>query len=189
MALIPKTERRIDRDEKVSAVKLHATQYIVVLMLAVLAAGMWRLQILGVDSYRQLAEANRIRKTPVLAPRGKLFDREGRILVDNYPSVSCYLLREQVTDLQAHIPLIAHGLDLPVDQIEASLRRYQSAPNYQPIPLKQDITQDEQAFIEAHRNELPELETVDEQRRLYPRDGFAAHLIGYVGEVSEQDLK
>ncbi len=188
MALIPKTERRADRDEKVSAGKLHATQYVVVLMLAVLAAGMWRLQILGVDSYRQLAEANRVRKTPVLAPRGKLFDREGRILVDNYPSVSCYLLREQVKDLQADIPLIARGLDLPVEQIEATLRRYQISPKYQPIPLKQDITQDEQAFIEAHRNELPELETVDEQRRLYPRDGFAAHLIGYVGEVSEQDL-
>lgn len=188
MALIPKPERRVDRDEKVSAVKLHATQYIVVLVLAVLAAGMWRLQVLGVDSYRQLAEANRIRKTPVLAPRGKLFDREGRILVDNYPSVSCYLLREQVADLQAHIPLIARGLDLPVEQIEATLRRYESSPKYQPIPLKLDITQDEQAFIEAHRNELPELETADEQRRLYPRDGFAAHLIGYVGEVSEQDL-
>jgi penicillin-binding protein 2 len=188
MALIPKTERRVDRDEKVSAVKLHATQYVVVLVLLVLASGMWRLQVLGVDSYRQLAEANRVRKIPVLAPRGKLFDRDGRILVDNYPSVSCYLLREQVTDLQAHIPLIARGLDLPVEQIEATLRRYQSSPKYQPIPLKQDITQDEQAFIEAHRNELPELETLDEQRRLYPRDGFAAHLIGYVGEVSEQDL-
>jgi penicillin-binding protein 2 len=188
MALIPKTERRVDRDEKVSAVKLHAMQYIVVLVLAVLAAGMWRLQVLGVDSYRQLAEANRVRKIPVRAGRGKLFDREGRILVDNYPSVSCYLLREQVKDLQADLPLIARGLDLPVEQIEASLRRYQSSPKYQPIPLKQDITQDEQAFIEAHRNELPELETVDEQRRLYPRDGFAAHLIGYVGEVSEQDL-
>jgi len=188
MALIPKTERRVDRDEKVSAGKLHATQYVVVLVLAVLAAGMWRLQVLGVDSYRQLAEANRVRKTPVLAPRGKLFDREGRILVDNYPSVSCYLLREQVKDLEADIPLIARGLDLPIEQIQTTLRRYQSSPKYQPIPLKLDITQDEQAFIEAHRNELPELETVDEQRRLYPRDGFAAHLIGYVGEVSEQDL-
>ena len=62
------------------------------------------------------------------------------------------------------------------------------APKYQPIPLKQDITPDEQAFIEAHRNELPELETLEEQRRLYPQDGFAAHLIGYVGEVSEQML-
>jgi len=188
MSLISKSERYNARDEKVSAVKLHATQYLVVLVLAVLAAGMWRLQILGADSYRVLAEANRIRKQPVTAPRGKIFDREGRILVDNYPSVSCYLLREQVKDLEADIPLIARGLDLPVDQVQATVRRYASSPKYEEIPLKQDITQDEQAFIQAHRNELPELETRDEQRRLYPRDGFAAHLIGYVGEVSEEDL-
>ena len=72
--------------------------------------------------------------------------------------------------------------------MRATLRRYRAAPGYQPIPIKQDISADEQAFIEAHRNELPELETIDEERRLYPRDGFAAHLIGYVGEVSEEDL-
>jgi penicillin-binding protein 2 len=188
VAIVPKPERHADRDEKVSPGKLHATQYIVVLVLAALAAGMWRLQILGADSYRVLAEANRIRKIPVLAPRGKIFDREGRILVDNYPSVSCYLLREQGKDLNADIPLIARGLDLPAEQIQATLRRYASSPKYVPIPLKQDITPDEQAFIEAHRNELPELETLDEQRRLYPRDGFAAHLIGYVGELSAEDL-
>ena len=181
-------ERYYARDEKVSAGKLHATQYLVVLVLAVLAAGMWRLQILGADSYRVLAEANRIRKDPVRAPRGKIFDRNGRILVDNYPSVSCYLLREQVKDRQIDIPLIARGLDLPVDQVQATLRRYANSPKYESILLKQDIAPDEQAFIEAHRNELPELETRDEQRRLYPRDGFAAHLIGYVGEVSEEDL-
>ena len=90
--------------------------------------------------------------------------------------------------MQADLPLIARGLNLPIEQIQASLRRYGSQPKYESIPLKQDITQDEQAFIEAHRNELPELETRDDQRRLYPRDGFAAHLIGYVGEVSEEDL-
>ena len=175
--------------EKLPAGKLHAAQYIVALVLAVLITGLWRLQVLGADSFRSLAEANRIRKVPVLAPRGKLFDREGRLLVDNYPSVSCYLLREQVKDLNADLPLISQGLHIPVDQIQATLRRYQIAPKYQPIPLKQDITPDEQAFIEAHRDELPELETLDEQRRLYPRDGFAAHLIGYVGEVSEQMLE
>ena len=75
-----------------------------------------------------------------------------------------------------------------MDQVQATIRRYAASPKYESIPLKQDITPDEQAFIEAHRNELPELETLDEQRRLYPRDGFAAHLIGYVGEVSEEDL-
>jgi len=178
----------IGRAEKLPTAKLHAVQYFVALILAVLITGLWRLQVLNAENFRSLAEANRIRKVPILAPRGKIFDREGRLLVDNYPSVTCYLLREQVKDLNADLPLISQGLHIPLDQIQATLRRYQIAPNYQPIPLKQDITPDEQAFIAAHRDELPELETLDEQRRLYPPDGFAAHLIGYVGEVSEQML-
>ncbi len=144
--------------------------------------------MLGANNFRELAEQNRIRKEPILAGRGKLFDRENRLLVDNYPSVSCFLVREQNKNVDADLPLIAQGLHLDLDQLRATLRRYRSAPGYQPIPIKQDITADEQAFIEAHRNELPELETIDEERRLYPRDGFAAHLIGYVGEVSEDDL-
>jgi penicillin-binding protein 2 len=176
------------REEKISQGKLSAAQYVVAILLAILLAGLWRLQIVGADGYRVLAEANRVRKVPVLAPRGRLFDREGRLLVDNYPSVSCYILREQIRELPADLALISQGLHMPVEQIQATLRHYQSAPKYQPIPLKQDITPDEQAFIAAHRDELPELETLDEQRRLYPRDGFAAHLIGYVGEVSEQML-
>jgi penicillin-binding protein 2 len=186
--MISSPERRIGREEKVAAGKLDATQYLVALVLVILATGMWRLQVLGAEGYKQLAEANRIRKTPVLAPRGKIFDREGRILVDNYPSVECFLLRDPVKNLNADLPLIAKGLHMQEQDVLATLRKYQMAPKYEAIPLKQDITPDEQAFIEAHRNELPELETRDVQRRLYPRDGFAAHLIGYVGEVSEQDL-
>jgi penicillin-binding protein 2 len=178
----------IGRKEKLSAVKLHIAQYVIALVLVVLGCWLWRLQILGADNYRVLAEQNRIRKEPVLAPRGRIFDREGRILVDNYPSVSCFLLRDQQKNLEADLPLIAAGLHMPVEQIQAVLKRFQTAPKYQALPLKQDITPDEQAFIEAHRNELPELETLDEQRRLYPKDGFAAHLIGYVGEISENDL-
>jgi penicillin-binding protein 2 len=178
----------IDRKERLSAVKLHASQYVVALVMLVLGAWLWRLQILGVTNYRVLAEQNRIRKVPVLAPRGRIFDREGRIIVDNYPSVSCYLLREQQKNMDGDLQLMADGLHMPVEQIQATLKRFQYLPKYQPIPLKADITPDEQAFIEAHRNELPELETLEDQRRLYPRDGFAAHLIGYVGEVSENDL-
>jgi penicillin-binding protein 2 len=178
----------VGRNEKLSAVKLHVAQYVIAFVLVVLGCWLWRLQILGADNYRVLAEQNRIRKVPVLAPRGRIFDREGRILVDNYPSVSCYLLREQQKNLEADLPLIAAGLHIPMEQIQATLRRFQAAPKYQALPLKQDITPDEQAFIEAHRNELPELETLEEQRRLYPKDGFAAHLIGYVGEISENDL-
>ncbi|MBW4040136.1 MAG: penicillin-binding protein 2 [Acidobacteria bacterium] len=178
----------VERKEKLPTTRMHVSQYVVALVMVVLGCWLWRLQILGAANYKVLAQQNRIRKVPVMAPRGRIFDRYGRILVDNYPSVTCYLLREQPKNLDADLPLIAEGLHLSVDQIQATMKHFQYAPKYQPIPLKQDITPDEQAFIAAHREELPELETLDEQRRLYPKDGFAAHLIGYVGEVSENDL-
>ncbi len=176
------------REEKIPALKLAVVQYVIVAVLAVLITGLWRLQILGATNYRELAEANRIRKVPILAPRGRLFDREGRLLVDNYPSVSCFLVPDQTQTLKDDLPKIARGLHMTVDQISAVMARYRGGPKYQLIPLKADITPDEKEFIEAHRDELPELETIDEQRRLYPRDGFAAALIGYTGEVSEEML-
>ena len=176
------------RKERVSAAKLAMSQYLVALILVALGVGLWRLQVLGAAEYRVLAEQNRVRKVPVLAARGRILDREGRVIVDNYPSVTCYLLREQMSAVEQDMPRIAQGLHMETDQIRAILKHFQFAPKYQPIPLKQDITPDEQAFIAAHRDDLPELDTLDEQRRLYPRGGFAAHLIGYVGEVSEADL-
>jgi penicillin-binding protein 2 len=177
-----------NRGEKLSSVKSTVVQYGILVMMLALGAGLWRLQVLGASNFRELAEQNRIRKVPILAARGKLFDRENRLVVDNYPSISCFLVREQNKNVDADLPMIAQGLHLDLDQLRATLHRFRVSPGYQPIPIKQDITADEQAFIEAHRNELPELETIDEERRLYPRDGFAAHLIGYVGEVSEDDL-
>ena len=179
---------RFTRGEKVPTLKLAVVQYAVLGILLALAAGLWRLQILGAQNFKVLAEQNRIRKVPILAPRGKLFDRENRLVVDNYPSVSCFLVREQNRNVDADLPQIARGLHLDLEQLRTTLHRYRKSPGYQPIPIKADVTADEQAFIEAHRNELPELETIEGERRLYPRDGFAAHLVGYVGEVSEEDL-
>src|SRR6516164_4581099 len=179
---------KVTRGEKLSSLKLTAVQYAILALMIALTAGLWRLQILGAENFKVLAEQNRVRKVPVLAGRGKLFDREGRLIVDNYPSVTCFLVREQNKNVDADLPMIAQGLHLDLEQLRATLKHYRASPGYQPIPIKQDVTADEQAFIESHRNELPELETIDEERRLYPRDGFAAHLIGYVGEVSEEDL-
>ena len=84
--------------------------------------------------------------------------------------------------------LIAQGLHLDPKEVRERLHKFAGTPQYQPIYLKEDITQDELAFIRAHRNELPELDTIMAHRRLYPRNGFMAHLIGYVGEVSEKML-
>src|SRR5262252_7449568 len=176
------------RDEKVSAVRLTAVQYIILVIFLILAYGLWRLQVMQSDFYAGLAEKNRIRNIPILAPRGKILDREGRIIVDNYPSFSALLLRDSSRDLNADADLIAQGLHMDAKELRDRIRHFASMPQYQPIFIKDDITLDELAFIESHRNELPELDTIMAHRRLYPRNGFMAHLIGYVGEVSEEML-
>src|SRR5579864_892363 len=176
------------RDEKVSEIRLTAAQYLILAIFLVLAYGLWRLQVMQSDYYALAAEKNRIRNVPILAPRGKIIDREGRIIVDNYPSFSALLLRDSTRDLNADADLIAQGLHLDPKEVRARVRRFASMPQYQPIFLKEDITPDELAFIDAHRNESPELDTIMAHRRLYPRNGFIAHLIGYVGEVSEDML-
>jgi penicillin-binding protein 2 len=176
------------RDEKVSALRLTGVQYVLLLIFLLLAYGLWKLQVMQSGKYALLAEQNRIRNVPILAPRGKIVDREGRIIVDNYPSFSVLLLRDSARDLSADADAIAKGLHLNADELRQRIRRFASMPQYQPIFLKEDVTPDELAFIEAHKNELPELETIMAHRRLYPRNGFMAHLIGYVGEVTEDML-
>jgi len=178
----------LGREEKVSQLRLTAVQYILMGIFLVLGFGLWRLQVARNDYYNSLAEQNRIKQVPILAPRGKILDREGRIIVDNYPSFSVLLLRDQNRDLMADADKIAAGLHMPPDDLRVRLRRMAALPGYQPLFLKDDITPDELAFIESHRGELPELETITVHRRLYPRNGFMAHVIGYVGQVSEDML-
>src|SRR5271157_3843772 len=173
------------RDDKVSGIRLTAAQYIILAVFLVLAYRLWQLQVMRSDYYSLAAERNHTREIPVLAPRGKILDRNGRTIVDNYPSFTALLLRDSSRDLNADADLIARGLHLDPNEVRARVRHFATMPQYQPIFLKEDITPDDLQFIDAHRNELPELDTIMSHRRLYPRNGFMAHLIGYVGEVSE----
>jgi len=165
------------RDEKVSGFRLTAVQYFILGVFLVLAYGLWRLQVVSSEFYSALAEKNKTREVPILAPRGKILDRDGRIIVDNYPSFTALLLRDSTRDLSVDADLIAQGLHLDPKEVRERLHKFAGLPQYQPIYLKEDITPDELAFIKAHRNELPELDTIMAHRRLYPRNGFMAHLV------------
>jgi len=176
------------REEKVPLIRLAIAQYIILGIFLLLIFGLWRLQVLHSDYYTSMAEQNRVKEVPILAPRGKLLDREGRPIVDNYPSFSALLLRSQGKTGDANLEAIALGLHLDPDDLKARVKRLSAMPGYQPIFIKYDITPDELAFVEAHRNEFPELDTITVHRRLYPKNGFMAHVIGYVGEVSEDML-
>ena len=176
------------REEKVSLIRLAMAQYVILAIFVLLVYGQWRLQVMDAAHWASMAEQNRIKEVPILAPRGKLLDREGRPIVDNYPSFSALLLRSQGNVSDADLDAISAGLHMPPDEVKTRVKRLSAMPGYQPIFLKYDITPDELAFIEAHRYELPELDTIMSHRRLYPKNGFMAHVIGYVGEVSEEML-
>ncbi len=175
-------------DTRFAQLKIAFIQYVTLAIFLVLATGFWRLQIQRPDYYSQLAEQNRVKSLPLLAPRGRILDREGRTIVSNYPSFSILLLREQMRKGERNLQLISAGLEIPLEELQGRLRRFRHAPRYEPIIIKEDANAQDLAFIEAHRDDLPELEEVMVQRRLYPREGFAAHVVGYIGEVSETEL-
>src|SRR5712691_11516397 len=100
----------LGREEKISSGRLTAVQYAILVLFLVLGYGLWRLQVSHSDYYATQAENNRVRKVPILAARGKILDREGRIIVDNYPSSTALLIRDPNRDLNADAAWIAQGL-------------------------------------------------------------------------------
>ena len=175
-------------DARFAAGRIIAFQYLAAAIFLYLISGFWDLQVSNPEFYSERAERNRVKALPIPAPRGKILDRDGRVIVDNHSSFSLILSRENLkTD---HLAEMTQGLDLDYDELTARLKRFASRPRYQPIMIKDDLTRGELAFVEAHRGDagFPELELIPVERRLYPRSTIAANMIGYTGEVSEKEL-
>jgi len=187
--LRPDAAKRLSRDDTRFALgRIAGFQYFIVAIFFFLITGFWVLQVREGESNSQLAERNRVKTVPVLAPRGKLLDRDGRVIVDNQAAFTLLLTRENLN--LDHIDGIAAGLHLDPAEVRARVKRFSSRPKYVPVVIKQELTPAEITFVESHRdaNTYPEMELIQNQRRLYPKNGLAAHAIGYVGEVSEPEL-
>jgi len=130
-----------------------------------------------------------VRSIPIIAPRGRMLDRDGRVLVDNYPSFSVLLLRDDMTAVEKNLPAIADGLGLSLDDLKEQLSNTGALPKFQPIVIKPEATPGDVAFIESHRADIPLLEMLMVHRRRYLPGGFMSHASGYVGEVSEQQIE
>jgi len=178
-----------DRQDKLPSGRVSLVQYVLLLAFFGLLYGFWQLQVLNQKKFEVLAEHNRIRTEPIPAPRGRILDREGRVIVDNYPSFTAYLVPDQARDLKADLPLIAQGLFLPVQDLQTRIDKFNDVPTYVPIAIKEDITPQDVAFIDSHRDQFPELETMMVSRRLYPKNGYGAAMLGYVSEANDRELQ
>lgn len=182
------TPKMVNDDTSFAAGKSAFFQYFSVAVFVFLIASFWDLQVRNPELYSEAAMRNSVKSIPLLAPRGKILDRDGRVIVDNHPSYSVLINRQLYKP--EHLKDIAEGLNLDVEEVTSRMRRFSSEPRYRPMIIKQELSPAEISFVEAHHDgfSFPELELIHVDRRLYPHSGLAAHAIGYVGEVSEGEL-
>jgi penicillin-binding protein 2 len=153
----------------------------------VVAGQLANLQILSGERLAALSDRNRLRLRPIAAPRGILFDRTGLPLVDNRPAFTLVAVPRDVPDLGALVERLAGLLGVPESELRDRLARVSSDSPW-PIRLSRGLTLDEVARIEEWRLDLPGVTVEVEPQRAYPGVRFAAHLLGYVREASDQDL-
>lgn len=175
-------------DRQSLTLRLRILQWACVVVFLALATGFWFFQIARHAEFLVMAENNHQRSLPLQAPRGVLFDRHGAVLVENRYAFNISIVREQTRNLPGTIAMLSELTAVPVATIDEAMERSKRLPPYRPVVVVRDATQAQIAAVAAHRLELPEVIVEKVPTRRYPPDSLAAHLIGYVGEVTDAQL-
>ncbi len=149
----------------------------------------WFLQIIKGDYYKDLSENNRMRTVYLNPQRGLIYDRNGKIVVNNAPGFILYLVPEDIKNRNDTINALGSILEMEPGEIEMQLNTKRNQPSYLPVKIKGNLSMREVAMLEIHKLDLPGTRIGAESQRNYPHGVLAAHLVGYVGEVSSTQLK
>src|SRR5687767_1190856 len=149
---------------------------------------LWYLQVLEGTKFRDMSEKNRIRVRPVAAPRGILFDRNGLALVDNRPAFTLSFIPREMEDRDSVLARLSVMLKIPLAELQDSLTRV-PADSLRPVRIRRDLSLDDVAKVEESKLDLPGVVVEVEPQRVYPTSTFAAHLLGYVREVNDDQMK
>jgi penicillin-binding protein 2 len=181
---------RFPEERQTLATRIMILRVGAVVLFAVLAVCFWFFQIIQHAKFQEMAENNHQRELPLRAPRGVLFDRDGRVLVENRPSFNVSIVRLHTTNLDRTIRLLAAVAGTDERRMQELVERHRHEPPYRPIVVIEDATLGQVAAITARRLdfELPDVVVQRVPTRNYPVDGLAAHLFGYVGEASDTQV-
>ena len=177
--------------EELSSIRSRAQRvYIAVgILFVLLMVSFWKIQILDYKKYWKLSESNRKREVILPSPRGLIVDRNQVILARNVASFKASAIRENCRDYEASCQKIAHILNLEIEVLKERIKKYESLPLSMPIVVKDNLSFEEVSQIEAKKIEMPELILQSEPKRYYPHGRFAAHVLGYLQELSPEDVK
>jgi penicillin-binding protein 2 len=180
----------IAEDRRRLGTRLTVLQVSVAVAFGLLAGGFWFFQVPQHAKFQEMAENNHQRTLTLRAPRGVIFDRTGRVLVENRNSFNISILREHTKDLDNTIRVLSRVLELEEKRVREVVDKHRREPAYRPIVVVQDATLAQVAAVTARRLdfELPDVMVQEVPTREYPDQAMAAHLIGYVGEASEDQM-
>ncbi len=162
-------------------------QWVLAVAFLVLVGAFFRTQILQFDQYRLRAQNNRLRPVPLQPARGTVYDRTGKVIAETVPGFSVALLASSTDSLRQVLRRFRQVVPIDSADAEEVVNRYLQA-RYQPAMVLGSATREQVARLEEHRTDLPGLVIQSEPRRIYPRGTAVAHLVGYVGEVTQSDL-
>lgn len=169
--------------------RLPALRLIFLIVIVLIAACYWFVQVVHGSFYRERAENNRLRKAAIQAPRGRIYDRHGRLLVENIPSYRLLLDRSLSRDLEESIQFAALTLERPASDLQRLVDRARETSVYKPVALAEDLSLVQVARFSVEALEHPEFEVDVEHVRLYRNGPTTAHVLGYLGEATESELR
>lgn len=157
----------------------------------ILVARLFFLQILSGEKMKQYSEENRIKRVKIAAPRGMIFDRNGTLLVDNRPAFDLEVIPQYLRESKqsaAVLERLSKLIAMPVPEIQILIDKAKNQPNFLPIKIKNDLSRDEVALIEAWKIDMPGVQIQQEIKRTNLYGNIAAHLLGYIGEINTTEL-
>ena len=157
-------------------------------MFFLILSRLWYLQVIDTDNLLDQSENNRLRFVPVAAPRGAILDRNGKVLVSNTPSFSVAVIPKDVKNKEQLIDNLARYLNLDRKEIEDKWNKGQGRAKYYPLVIASGISRDQMEFLEENRLALSGVNIEMKPIRAYSYGQLAAHLLGYLGEISEEEL-
>jgi penicillin-binding protein 2 len=182
------TEQRFVREITESKRKILILSFVVAGIFFLLLLRLWHLQILNADDYRNMSENNRLRFVPVAASRGTILDRNGAVLVSNQPSFSLAVVPQEVTNKDDLLDRLAKLLGLDRAEMKERWEKGKGSAKYYPVILASNISRDQVEIVEENHLRLQGVEIEMKPVREYASGVLAAHLLGYIGEISEEEL-
>ena len=172
-------------------IRVGTIQVIAFVLLAILGVRLYYLQVVKGDYYSDKAENQRIRLIPIPAPRGAIFDRNGKLLVDSRPTYNITLSNEPIKkiDITDRLDDYARGLNVDRQYLLERINLIKKQPGFETMVLKENANIQDISWVEAHTSEYSELRVELQPQRFYPLGKTLAHVLGYVGEISPKQLE